>query len=628
MTDSTSSKPTKKPKFILRVIFPLLIVGIPAYFFISSRDNDPAKRVVLGEIVESGAAAGFNVLLITMDTTRPDRLGCYGYEKAKTPTIDSLAYNGVRFDDAITSVPVTLPSHATIMTGCYPPTTGVRDNGTYRLAERHTTIAEVLKQKGYNTAAFVSAFVLDKRFGLNQGFDVYDFEVSNDGRIGIDSILNERRANDVATAAIRWIRSRKPKKPFFLWTHFFDPHAPYDPPLANIGGISQDPYDAEIGFVDMHLKKIIDTLKKQQILEKTLIVFTTDHGESLGEHEESLHGIFVYNATTQAGIIFSCPALFKYPARVDDRVVGTVDIAPTIFDLLGIKTTQELEGQSLLVNENPKERAIYVESLFPKSHACSPLYSLRRHTDKFILAPTPEYYDLQSDPSETNNLYKNGLKSAVTLEEQLTQLMASWNSQPDEDSQRNISQEEIARLRALGYTGGTISKTTGPLPDPKDQIYVINEMVRVEQLIQKKKYPEALALAQEIYEQSEGWYAPIINQVRIYDAMNQTQKSIELLTEYTNKYPSAVGLYHLARRLYSAENYSECLKKLEAAEILDSDFGGVIPMLRGDVYAQQKQFETAIEYYKKAIKIDPERIEPEILKRIAHARKMLESQQP
>ncbi|MFH0981954.1 MAG: sulfatase [Planctomycetota bacterium] len=260
-------------------------------------DPDPTRPVVLSEVVRPGAAAGYNVLLITLDTTRADHLGCYGYKQIKTPAIDSLLDHGVRFDDDVVSVPLTLPSHATMMTGLYPPRLGVRDNGTYELAPEHVTMAEILKAQGYDTAAFVSVFILDKRFGLDQGFDVYDFAVSDQGRRGPETLRNERFAGEVTSSAIRWLKSRgkaRATAPFFMWIHYYDPHNPYDSPLAELENFKgKHPYDAEIAFVDLHLKRLLAALDEQGLRERTLIVLQTDHGESLTEHRETYHGIFI-----------------------------------------------------------------------------------------------------------------------------------------------------------------------------------------------------------------------------------------------------------------------------------------------------------------------------------------------
>ncbi|MBN2054380.1 sulfatase [bacterium] len=247
-----------------------------------------------------GEAAGFDVLLITLDTVRANRLGCYGYPSAATGSVDSLCNPGVRFDSAFSSVPLTLPSHATILTGRYPMEHGVRDNGLFKLDTVETSIAERLKSAGYDTAAFIGSFVLDQRFGLAQGFDLYDFEVSPQGIKPQMVDFNERSAQDVTDSYLRWLGERtagKAATPYFAWLHYFDPHQPYSSPFVFEGRFTGHPYDAEIAYVDHHLGRILTTLEGLGTRRRTLILLTADHGESLGEHGEDTHGIFIYDAT-------------------------------------------------------------------------------------------------------------------------------------------------------------------------------------------------------------------------------------------------------------------------------------------------------------------------------------------
>ncbi|MFH0981957.1 MAG: sulfatase [Planctomycetota bacterium] len=407
-------------------------------------------------MVHPGAATGFNVLLITLDTTRPDHLGCYGYKAIETPAIDSLLDHGVRFDDAVASAPLTLPSHASLFTGLHPPTLGVRDNGSYRLGPEYTTLAEVLRNQGYETAAFVAAFILDRRYGLDQGFNVYDFRISETGRKGTETLLNERGADDVTNSAIRWLDQRARSgtaAPFFAWGHYYDPHHPYKSPLADLERFRDKlPYDAEVAFVDMHFKRLLDTVDKHNLRARTLIVVVSDHGESLREHGEPNHGIFIYEATIRSAWLLSNPVLFDRPYRVDDRVVSLVDAFPTLLELLGLPLPSRGDGQSLLSVKPDPDRAVYIESYYPREKLrCSTLCGLRRHTDKYILAPTPEYYDLRKDPREAKNLYAT---APPVLPQRLAELLRNWDQTGGARSgARTMSAEEEARLRSLGYAG-------------------------------------------------------------------------------------------------------------------------------------------------------------------------------
>jgi arylsulfatase A-like enzyme len=253
--------------------------------------------------VTAGAARGYDVILVTLDTVRQDRLGCYGYEYGSTPTFDALAERGVRFEQAVTAAPLTLPSHATMMTGVTPPRHGVHDNGIYRLDEDNETFAEVARAAGYQTAAFVGCFVLDARFGLNQGFDVYDFDVSERGLRPQMLDFNERSANEVTDAALAWLGERDPERPYFLWVHYFDAHLPYQSPLAGEARFAGRPYDAEIAFVDREVGRLLEAVDP----ERSLVAVASDHGEALGDHGEPTHGLFLYESTVRVPMIVTGP---------------------------------------------------------------------------------------------------------------------------------------------------------------------------------------------------------------------------------------------------------------------------------------------------------------------------------
>jgi arylsulfatase A-like enzyme len=253
-----------------------------------------------------GSLAGDNLLLITLDTTRADRLGCYGYSGAATPALDALARRGTLFENALAQVPMTLPSHATLVTGRYPRELGIRNNAQAALGRDHPTLGTVFKGRGYRTAAFVAAFVLDSRYGLDQGFEVYDDDVG-------EGVLM-RRANEVTDRALAWLHEVK-EQPFFAWIHYFDPHLPYEPPEA-FRGVGADPYDGEIAFVDSEVKRLMEWLEAERLPDRTLVVVAGDHGESFGEHGEHGHAMFLYRTNLRVPLILAHPRLGKGGARV------------------------------------------------------------------------------------------------------------------------------------------------------------------------------------------------------------------------------------------------------------------------------------------------------------------------
>jgi len=608
----------------------LILLGLFAWNSSCSRSRDPARPTAPADLLRHAAAAGFNLLLITLDTTRADRLGCYGYEQAETPTIDALAGRGVRFDDAVTSVPITLPSHATIMTGRYPPAIGVRDNGTYQLAEEHVTLAEILKGNGYDAVAFVASFTLDERFGLNQGFDLYEFEVGPDGRKA-GGLAYERRADAVSDSAIGWLQARDESGgagPFFMWVHYFDPHVPYDSPIGPAARFRGRPYDAEIAFVDLQLKRLLAAFDERGLRDRTLIVLVSDHGEGLFEHDEATHGIFIYETTLRVALILSCPALFDGPYRVDDRVVATVDLLPTILDLLDVPSGMLGDGQSLLAAAGSPQRAVYIETQMPLSNGCSPLYGLRRHGDKYIQAPRPEYYNLQEDPKELQNLYSRGPLELVTLKEQLAEVMDTWSGdEAGRSAARLLTDEERRRLESLGYVAGDEQSESDALPDPKDHISVINQMTEITRLMALGQEREALALAKEVAAQSEDWYDPIRMVAELHWKLGERAEALSVLEEFAEKHPSPDVLYQLARTLFFCQREAECLEKLAAAELLDAQ-AGAIPVLRGDVFFRQKRYQRAVEQYQRALEIDGKRFGPEARRKLRQAKQGLRGTQP
>lgn len=628
--DQSATRRRGGRSFLIAVV--AIAVGLFAWESFKPANDDPTTPVTLADVVQHGSAAGFNLLLISLDTTRPDHLGCYGYAQARTPTIDSLLDHGVRFDDAVTSAPLTLPSHATILTGRYPPAIGVRDNGSYRLADQHVTLAEILKDHGYDTAAFVSAFVLDRRFGLDQGFEDYDFQASQDGHVGDEVSLElERRAHDVTSSAVQWLQSRhesRPDQPFFLWVHYFDPHQPYNSPIADVDHFRDRPYDAEIAFVDLHLKRLLDAFDRQGLRERTLIVLVSDHGEALFDHGEAFHGVFIYESTMRVALLLSCPTLFEKPFRVDDRLVGTVDILPTVLELFGLSPPAISDGRSLLARDPAPERTIYIETCFPPAVGCAKQHGLRRHTDKYILAPKPEFYDLRKDRHEQENLYDGNPAGLALLTDRLAQLLRGWDLAADDHAaEHQQTPEEIRRLEALGYVMGGSTAATDSLPDCKDQIDIVNQMTEVTRLIAFESYEEALELATEVAAQSEGFDAPVLKMAECYARLDRLPEAAEVLGRFAKAYPSAQHVYYYAKVLFALGRYDEMLEELQAAELLDPRLGAV-PVLRGDYFVKMERYREAVEQYERAIAIDGERLGPTVGEKLREARKLLRESEP
>jgi arylsulfatase A-like enzyme len=333
-------------------------LGILIYFFVIS----PGRRRV-----DLSGAPYFNVLLITLDTTRADHLGCYGYKPAKTPNLDRLAQEGVRFTRAYCPAPLTLPSHASIMTGLYPVTHGVRNNG-HDLPSGIRTLAEILKGRGYSTAAFVSFFSVDSRFGLDRGFDVYDDTFRSESPFKTQNA--ERRAEETFAGFSRWLETNG-KNRFFGWVHYYDPHLPYDPPSPYKEEFDGDPYDGEIAYMDRYVGAVLDRLKEQGVLERTIVVIAGDHGEGLGDKVELGHGIFLYEETLRVPFILHNPAVFPRSQLIESQV-RLVDVAPTILETIGLKNEAAgMAGQSLLAwlrGKSRKDLDSLVETFYPREN--------------------------------------------------------------------------------------------------------------------------------------------------------------------------------------------------------------------------------------------------------------------
>src|SRR6266576_2869196 len=337
-----------------------------------------------------------NVILITIDTLRADHVGCYGSQTVKTPTLDGLAHDGVLFERAISQVPLTWPSHAVILTGTYPFQNGVQDFTGQPLARQFRSVAQAFKQHGYATGAVVSAFVLDRSWGLARGFDFYDDAFAPEQFNNRDLGLVERRAGESVTRALSWLQ-KNPHRPFFFWLHLYDPHSPYHPPQPYRTQYRNNLYDGEIAYTDHELGRLISWLKHSQLYDRSLIVTLSDHGESLGEHGEHEHGFFVYNSTVRIPLIVKPPAGSGFRLGRVARPVETIDIAPTLLQWAGIKDVigKQFQSHGFLTSEPENDQTAYSETFYPfSSFGWSPLHALETSRYHYIDAPIPELYDV------------------------------------------------------------------------------------------------------------------------------------------------------------------------------------------------------------------------------------------
>jgi arylsulfatase A-like enzyme len=439
------------------------------------------------------------VLLVTIDTLRADHVGCYGAQHARTPVLDTLAASGVRFAAAVSPAPLTLPSHASLMTALDPPGHGVRHNSIHRLAEGPATLAERMRGAGFASAAFVGALVLDRRFGLDRGFDVYDDRMQ--GRSSRLAGFAERPADDVVEAALAWLE-RAPER-FFLWLHVYDPHADHVPPKGFAAAFASRPYDGEIAFVDLQLGRLLDGVRARFGGDGLLVAVTSDHGESLGEHGERTHSYTVYEATQRIPLILQGTGIPR--GRVVEAPVGLVDVAPTLLAAVGAPPLPGADGRDLAPlfdGGSPPERALYVETLATwLDYGWSPLVGLRTEGVKYIRAPRPELYDLRADPDELHNIAQASPGLVERLDAELERRLERGVRASETLS---LDASDRARLESLGYVVPGPGAAGGPRPDraagpdPKDEIGLLARVADAQLHGQRGRFRDGLDLLRDI----------------------------------------------------------------------------------------------------------------------------------
>lgn len=430
------------------------------------------------------APAKTNVLLITIDTLRADHIGAYGYKNAQTPTIDALARSALLFEHAYSQVPLTLASHTSLLTGTYPFHNGVQDFTGNPLSPNIRSVAQTLEAQGYDTAAIVSSYVLDRSWGLNRGFKLYYDVFKGSSFLENDPGLVERKAGGSVDEALKWLR-RPRSKPFFLWLHLYDPHSGYDPPEPFRTRFADSPYDGEIAYADHELGRVIAYLKQRGLYDRALIIFASDHGESLGEHGEKEHGFFVYHSTLHVPLVVKPPLGSGFKPHAVSDPVPIMGIAPTILAALKLHDPieQQFETESLLATRSSDAIPVYSESFYSfSSFGWSPVRTVNNRSYQFIEAPKPELYNLRSDPEEKQNLIAEQPAVASVLDQELKNVVARYA--PKDSPEGGTSQLDAAaveKLRALGYMAYrspvSADALAAGLSDPKDKVSDFNTLL-------------------------------------------------------------------------------------------------------------------------------------------------------
>jgi arylsulfatase A-like enzyme/Flp pilus assembly protein TadD len=543
-----------------------------------------------------------SLLLVTLDTVRADRLGSYGYAAAETPGLDRLAGEGLRFARASSPAPLTLPAHASLLSGLLPPHHGLRNNGAGSFPEGTATLATLLSGEGYRTGAFVGAFVLDRRFGLARGFEVYDDEVERAPGAAV-ALEAERPGRQVVDRALAWL-GREDPRPFFLWVHLYDAHAPYQPTPEHR---ARHPYDGEIAAVDAAVGRLLAELDRRGLGESTVVAVAADHGEGLGEHGEATHGLLLYESTLRVPLLVRVPGVRP---RVVETPVSLVDLAPTLAGLLGrtfpSPPAGSLDGRDLSAalreGREPAPADLYAETRYPALFGWSPLAALRRRDLKYIAAPAHELYDLRRDPGETANLAGESAGQVTGFAERLADIEAGAAALPKAPAP---DAETRARLSSLGYAaGGEAPRTAGrpgDAPSPKEMVHLFQRYERAVSQLSGGGTGEVLAELEALVAADP---ANPVFRGRLAQAWRDRggiEKAVPLYRRAAGDAPGdPEAWYNLASALQEAGNSAEARTAIERALRLDGSrpeaFNtlGILLLSEGDAEGARRAFERTL----------------------------------
>lgn len=592
----TPARPARrKPSPVLVVAAAIVVLGLLAYALLlrSGRGG-----------VDLAAASSHNVLLITLDTTRADHLGCYGYPDARTPRLDGLAREGVRFARAYAPAPLTLPAHASIMSGLYPVAHGVRNNG-HDLPAGIATLAGILKAKGFVTAAFVSSFSVDSRFGLDRGFDVYDdtFEAEQP----LKGANAERRAEPTFARFSAWLAGLGSRR-FFAWVHYYDPHLPYDPPAPFRQG---HPYDGEIAYMDHYVGAVLDLLEKRGLLDRTLVVAAGDHGEGLGDKVEMGHGVFLYEETLRVPLILRDPAVFRAP-RTIESAVRLVDLAPTILDTIGLGgEAAGMQGQSLIpwLRGRPgRDLDALVETFYPReNYGWSELVGLVADRWKLVQSPRPELFDLAGDPGERTNLFATAAAKADELAKKLEREILRQSPGPGAATGASpVRVEDRERLRSLGYVNLAPARPGETAPDPKDKIGLLQLVQKAQGLESQGDFAAAerahLEVLKEIPDSPEAY----VNLALVQARQKAFDRAVATLVRGVERLPdSEILLVRLGHTYLVSGQPGEALATMDKVLALNPRSLDALTVRAGILDASGRKDE-ARRGYERALEIEPE----------------------
>lgn len=562
----------------------------------------------------------YNVIIVTFDTTRADHIASYNDDKnIKTPNLDKLATDGVVYEKSIAPVPITLPSHSSIMTGKVPFTHGVRDNGLFNLPQSQNTLAEILKQNNYQTAAAIGSFPLTSKFGINQGFDYYNEHITqkyedisgNKTKPKNRLFFDERKAAQVNKAILPWLQDNY-QSPFFMWLHYFDPHHPHEPPAPYNQSFVHDLYQGEIAYSDENFGKLIAELKKLGVYKNSIIVFTSDHGEGIGEHNESTHALLMYNSTLHVPLIIKYPNSQFAQQRISQQV-GSIDIFPTILNILGINIPDDIQGHILPTDPSLTETyEYYAETLSPRlSHGWGEQRGILKDGYKYIYGPQKELYNLNNDPHELNNIIEHDTRLAKSMKQSLQDYLDE-NIVSDLNSSIEVDAKTMNTLRGLGYvqsSGEAVGHIEEKLNDTGDapQLHsdTISSYSKAKNLVFRGKYLQALRYLDALLINDAKNLAYLELKIKAELGLGNSEKAktlIEELPKHTfGSLDATKRLNILAGIAMDMGNYIMAKSHYEDAEnIQQTVFGQLqlakIAVLRKDFFGQQQHLNNVIKF--------------------------------
>ncbi len=565
----------------------ILIVLLVSVFGFSKTDEKKSK---------------YNFLLITIDTLRPDRLSCYNPKNVETPNIDKMAQTGILFKRAFAHTPTTLPSHTNIFLGTTPLYHGVHDNANFVVNEEFLSLAEHLKRHGYSTGAFVGAFPLDSRFGLTQGFDVYDDNYGSKSNQEFSYV--ERRAGVVVDRALNWIKEQQ--NPWFLWIHCFDPHQRYDPPEPFKSQYPGRSYEGEVAYVDFELGKLFDYLEEENRMDDTFIIFTADHGEALGEHGEKTHGYFAYNATLWVPLIVCVPGIKRGEAH---QTVCHTDIFPTVCDILGLEKPSSLQGLSLLPLMEEKKldkRMIYFESLYPYyTRGWAPLRGFILEEEKYIDSPIPELYNLEEDFDEHENLAQT--KNIGEYSKRLSRLIEDQTYDDKKKTTKRVDREALEKLKSLGYVSGTQSPSKESFTEKDDLKTLLpyqNKLMEAIRAYDSSRFEESISILKNIIKERKDISQAYSHLATVFKEQGRLEEAIDILQQGLENNPESYKIIEIyGIMLTEVGQYDKAVEILQEG-LKYIDYDPEIWNYLGVAYWKKGDFPNAHDAFQKVLSLD------------------------